>query len=114
VPAEAGGRRRSVSDEIGLVEGSRRTAYSLARPEDAPWRNTGKFFGAMEFDGECVSIRAGWAAHDAPEELVASMARGIGPGPVIGHRAFDAKASLIVIGDDEEERPWLFGHCDGS
>jgi hypothetical protein len=53
--------------------------------------HTGKFFGALEFDGECVSILAGRAAHDAPAKLVASVTRGIDPGPIIGHRAFDAK-----------------------
>jgi hypothetical protein len=58
----------------------------LARPHDAPRRNTGKFSGALKFGGERVSIRAGRTAHDAPAELVASLASGILPGPVIGHR----------------------------
>jgi hypothetical protein len=76
----------------------------LARPHDAPRRNTGKFFGALEFGDERVSIRAGWAAHDAPAELVANMASGILPGLVVGHRTFNGKEPLIVVGDDEEKR----------
>jgi hypothetical protein len=80
----------------------------LARPHDAPRRNAGKFFDALEFGGERVSIRASWAAHDAPAELVANMASGILPGLAIGHRAFDGKEPLIVVGDDEEKR------CGGS
>ncbi len=88
--------------------------FSLARPQDAPWRNADELFGALEFDGESVSLRAGWAACNAPAELVARMARGIDPRPVVGHRAFDAKEASIVVCDDEEERRWLFGHCDGS
>jgi hypothetical protein len=77
----------------------------LARPHDAPRRNASKFFGALEFGGECVSIRAGGAAHDTPAKLVPSVARGIVPGPVVGNRALDRKEPLIVIGDDEEESP---------
>jgi hypothetical protein len=45
-----------------------------------------------------------WAAYDARAKLVASMASGVLPGPIIGHRPFDAKEPLIVIGNDEEER----------
>jgi hypothetical protein len=76
----------------------------LARPHDASRRNTGKLSGALEFGDESVSIRAGRAAHDAPAELVASMASGILPGLIVGYRAFDGKEPLIVVGDDEEER----------
>jgi hypothetical protein len=76
----------------------------LARPHDAPRRNAGKFFGAVEFSGERVSVRAGRAAHDVPAELVACMARGILPKLIVGHRAFDGKEPLIVVGNDEEER----------
>jgi hypothetical protein len=93
---------------------ARGAAHLLARPQDAPWRNTDKFFGTLEIDGECVSIRAGWATDNAPAKLVASMTRSINPGPVIGHRSFDAEEASIVVGDDEKERRWLFGHCDGS
>jgi hypothetical protein len=82
----------------------------LAWPHDAPRRNTGKFFGAVKFHGERVTIRAGWAARNAPAKLVASMARGSVPWPVVGHRTFDAKEPLIVVGDDEEKRCGLFGH----
>jgi hypothetical protein len=57
---------------------------SLARPHDAPRRNTGKFFGTLEFGDERVSIRAARAAHQAPVELVARTASGILPGLVIG------------------------------
>ena len=90
-----------VTDDAASVDDS---GNSLAWSYDAPRRNTGKFFGALEFGGERISIRAGWAAHDAPAKLVASMARGILPGPVIGHRPFDAKEPLIVVDDDKEER----------
>jgi hypothetical protein len=82
----------------------------LARPQDAPRRNAGKFFGALKFRGQSVSIRAGRAAHDASLELVASMPSGILPDPIIDHRPFDRKEPLIVVGDDEEERCGLFGH----
>jgi hypothetical protein len=82
----------------------------LARPHDAPRRNAGKLLGTLEFDGECASIRADRATHDLPVKLIASMASGILPGPVVGHRSFNGKESLIVIGNDEEERRGLFGH----
>jgi hypothetical protein len=82
----------------------------LARPQDAPRRNTGKFFGTLEFSGKCVPIRAGRPAHNAQAKLVASMASGILPGLVIGHWPFDAKEPLIVVGDDEAERRGLFAH----
>jgi hypothetical protein len=38
------------------------------------------------------------------------MANGILPGSIIGHRSFDAKEPLIVVGDDEEEGRGLLGH----
>ena len=82
----------------------------MAWPQNAPRRNAGKFSGALEFGGKCVSIRAGRAAHDASTELVARMAGGILPGPIIGHWSFDRKEPSIVVGDDEEERCGLFGH----
>ena len=82
----------------------------MAWPQDAPRRNTGKFFGALKLGGERVSIRAGRPTQDASVKLVASMARGINPRPVVGHRAFDAKEPLIEVGNDEEERCGLFGH----
>jgi hypothetical protein len=87
-PASGDGRRNAIP--------RRRTgarppvAHSLAWPHDAPRRNTGKLFGAVEFEGECVSIRAGWAAHDAPAKLVASMASGI----VVSHRAFGTLSDI--------------------
>ena len=83
---------------------------SLAGSQDAPRRNTDKFFGTLKFGGKCVSIRAGWAAHDAPK-LVASMASGIVPWSVIGHWPFDGKEPLIVVGDDEEEWCGLLAHA---
>ena len=67
-----------------------------SKPHDAPRRDTGKFFGAMEFEGECVSIRAGGAAHDTQAKLVASMASGILPGPIVGHRPFDPKEPFLA------------------
>jgi hypothetical protein len=91
-----------------IYEGSRKR--SLAWPHDAPRRNTGKFFGTLEFSGKCVPIRAGRPEHNAQAKLVASMASGILPGPVIGHWPFDAKEPLIVVGDDKEERCGMFGH----
>jgi hypothetical protein len=68
-------------------------------PQDAPRRNAGKFSGALEFGGERVAIRASRAAHDAPAELVASTASGIDPRAVVGHRPFDGKEPLIMVGD---------------
>jgi hypothetical protein len=82
----------------------------LARPQDASRRNAGKFFRALKFCGERVSVRTDWAAHDAPTKLVVSMANGILPGSIIGHRSFNAKEPLIVVGDDEEEGCGLLGH----
>jgi hypothetical protein len=73
-----------------------------ARPHDAPRRNAGKFFGEVEFEGESVSIRADGAAHDARAKLVASMASGILPGPVVGHRPFDRKEPLVVTTDEDD------------
>jgi hypothetical protein len=69
-----------------------------------------RFFGALEFGGQCISIGAGWAARDAPTKLVTSMARGIVPGPIIGHWPFNGKEPLIVVGGDEEGRRSLIGH----
>jgi hypothetical protein len=80
----------------------------LARPHDAPRRNAGKFLGTLEFDRECVSIWAGGATHDLPVKLVASVASGILPGPIINHRPFNGKEPLIVVGDDKKERCGLF------
>jgi hypothetical protein len=82
----------------------------LARPHDAPRGNTGKFFGALEFKRERGSIQAGRPAHDAPVKLLARMAHGIDPGPIVSHWPFDAKEPLIAVGDDEEKRCGLFGH----
>ncbi len=84
--------------------------HSLTRPHDAPRRNASKFFGTLEFSGKCVPIHTRWAADDARAKLVASMASGILPGPVIGHWPFDGKEPLIVVGDDKEKRFGLFGH----
>jgi hypothetical protein len=78
-------------------------------PHDAARRNTGKSFGAIKFHGERGSIRSGRAARNTPVKLLAEMPHGIVPRPVIGHRPFDAKESLIVVGDDEEERWMLLG-----
>jgi hypothetical protein len=82
----------------------------LSRPQDTAWRGTGEFFGALKFDGEGVSIRAGRAADDTSIELIAGVASGVLPGPIVGHWPFDAEEPLIVVGDDEEERRGLFGH----
>lgn len=57
-------------------------------------RNAGKFFRALKFCGERVPARTDWAAHDAPTKLVVSMANGILPGSIIGHRSFNAKEPL--------------------
>jgi hypothetical protein len=80
-------------------------------PHDAPRRDAGKFFGALESGGERVPIRAGRAAHDVPAKLVVSMANGTLPGPLIGHRPFHRKETLIVVGEDDEKRRGLV-HAD--
>ena len=53
-----------------------------------------------------VAIGAGRAAHDATL-MVAGIAGGFVPGPVVGHRAFDGEHAAVVVGDDEVE--WLGG-----
>jgi hypothetical protein len=60
-PASGDGRRNAIPRR--RTDAQPPVAHSLAWPHDALRRNTGKFFGAVEFEGECVSIRAGWAAH---------------------------------------------------
>ncbi len=82
----------------------------MARPQDAPRRNAGQFFSTLEFEGERVSIWAGWATNNASMKLVTRMASGVVPGPVVGHRAFDAEEFPVAIGDDKEERRQLLGH----
>jgi hypothetical protein len=72
-------------------------------PQDASWRDAGEFVGASVFDGECVTIRAGWPARDLPP-IAAGTSRAILPALIVGHWAFDRKELLIVIGDDEEKR----------
>jgi hypothetical protein len=82
---------------------------SLARPHDASRRHASKLLRALKFTGECVSIRAGGAAFDAPVKIVAGMARGAFPRSVIGHRTFDGKEALVMVRDDEEEPPGPLG-----
>jgi hypothetical protein len=53
---------------------------------------------AVVVGGERVAIRAGWAAFDRPL-MGAGVQGGVFPRPVVGHRAFDAKEPLVVIGD---------------
>jgi hypothetical protein len=57
----------------------------------------------VEVGGKGVAIRAGWAAFDRPL-MVAGTEGSVLPRSVVGHRAFDAKEPLVVIGDDQEER----------
>ena len=89
----------------------------MARPHDASRRHASKLLRALKFTGECLSIRAGGAAFDAPVKIVVGMARGAFPRSVIGHRTFDGKEALVMVRDDEEELPgplglgrWLVSH----
>jgi hypothetical protein len=63
--------------------------------------------------GEGVTIRAGWAAFDRPL-MGASIQGGVLPGPVVGHRTFDAKDPLVEIGDDQEQRFGSWGAEHGG
>ena len=89
----------------------------MARLHDASRRHARKLLRALKFTGECLSIRAGGAAFDAPVKIVAGMARGAFPRSIIGHRAFDRKEALVMVRNDEEELPgrlgvgrWLVSH----
>ena len=84
-------------------------ARSSAQSQDAAGRNTTEFVGALVVGGERVTIRGGRAALNSPL-IVAGIHGRIPPRPVVGHRAFDAKEPLIVVGDDEEERRGLLSH----
>jgi len=64
---------------------------------------------ALKVGGEGVTVQAGWTADDVPLLIVAGMACGLVPSPVVGHRAFDAKEPPIVVGDDQEEWGRRFG-----
>lgn len=59
---------------------------------------------ALKLSGERVTVRAGGTADDVPLLIVAGMAGGIVPWPVVGHRTFDAKEPPVMVGDDQEER----------
>jgi hypothetical protein len=50
------------------------------------------------------------ASRSGPAELLVSMAGGVAPWLLVGHRPFDAEESLIVVGDDDEERRVGVGH----
>jgi hypothetical protein len=65
--------------------------------------------GALAVGGERVTVRVGRTALNPPL-IVASIHGRILPRPVVGHRSFDAKEPLIVVGDDEEESRKLLGH----
>jgi hypothetical protein len=58
----------------------------LGRKMLAAWRNAGEFVGAPEFGGERVAVRTARAACNAPVKIVARMAGGVGPWPLVGHR----------------------------
>jgi hypothetical protein len=71
-------------------------ARSSTRSHDAAGRNAGEFVGAaVVVGGERVAIRAGWAAFDRPL-MVAGVEGSVLPGPVVGHRAFDAKTLSYI------------------
>ena len=55
---------------------------------------------------QLVAIHAGRAAHDAVL-VVAGVAGGLVPWPVVSHWTFDGEHAAVVVGDDEEE--WLAG-----
>jgi hypothetical protein len=64
--------------------------------------------GAAVVGGERITIRAARAALNLPL-IVAGIHGRILPWSVVGHRPFDGKETLIVVDDDEEKRPGLFG-----
>jgi hypothetical protein len=74
------------------------------RPHDTSRRHAGHLVRLAGLRRECVAIRAARAAHDAVV-IVARLASGILPRPVIGHRAFDGEHAAVVVGDDQVE--WL-------
>jgi hypothetical protein len=74
----------------------------LAWPQNAAWRNTSKFVGALIFGGERVTIRSAWTALNLAL-IVASTTCGVDPRLIIGHWAFDAEELPIVVGDDKEK-----------
>jgi hypothetical protein len=79
-------------------------AQSLAWLQNASRRDATKFRGALKISGKPVPVRAARAAHDAPVKIVTRMTGSIVPRPIVGHRAFNAKGSPIMVGDNEEER----------
>ena len=81
----------------------------MAWPQDAARRNAADFVSASVFSGERITIRAGRAALNPPLIIAGILGR-IPPRPVVGHRAFDAKEPLIVVGDDKEEQCGLLSH----
>ena len=100
-----------VADDPGAVDDGRELLTHWRSLRMLPVGTPANFSARWNFSGKCIPIRAGRPAHNARAKLVASMARGILPGPVIGHWPSDAKEPLIVVGDDEEERRGLFGHA---
>jgi hypothetical protein len=81
----------------------RGTTHSSGRSQDASWRSATEFVGALIVGGERITIRAGRAALDLPP-IVVGISGAILPRPVVGHRAFDGKETLVEIGNDQEER----------
>jgi hypothetical protein len=75
----------------------------MDRSQDAAGWNAGQVVGATELSGECVAIGAGRSAGDAVL-MMARLAGGGFPRPVVGHRALDAEDAAVVVGDDQEER----------
>jgi len=59
---------------------------------------------ALKVGGERVTVGADRTADDVPLLIVAGMASGLVPSPVVGHRTFDAKEPPVVVGEDQEER----------
>jgi hypothetical protein len=76
----------------------------LTWSQDASRRDAAEFFSALKISRKHVTIQTFWAAHDTSVKIVAGMAGGVVPRLVGGHRAFDAKEALIVVGNDEKER----------
>ena len=70
--------------------------------DDGPRRDAGQLALVAELSGDHVTIRPGWAA-DYAMLLVACLAGGRLPGPVIDHWAFNGEDASILVNDDQEE-----------
>ena len=88
-------------------------ATSADWSDDATGWNAGQLALVAELSGDHVTIRPGRPA-DYATLLVACLAGGRLPGPVIDHWALDGEDAPVLVNDDQEERScrFVFVHRD--